>query len=56
MDHIILDHQIYVNESRGKEVMFDRKNPLVRLILLALGLVAIIGTAYYIYVYVTTMR
>ena len=48
--------QIYVNESRGKEVMFDRKNPLVRLILLALGLIAIIGTAYYTYVYVTTMR
>lgn len=48
--------QIYVNESKGKEVMFDRKNPLVRLILLVLGLVAVIGTIYYIYIYVTTMR
>ncbi len=48
--------QIYVNESKGKEAMFDRRDPLVRLILLILGLVAVIGTIYYIYVYVTTMR
>lgn len=48
--------QIYVDESKGKEVMLDRKNPLVRLILLVLGLVAVIGTVYYIYIYFTTMR
>lgn len=48
--------QIYVDASRGKEAMFDRKNPLVRLILLVLGCVAIIGTVYYIYVYITTMK
>lgn len=48
--------QIYVNESKGKEVMFDRRNPFVRLILLILGFVAVIGTVYYVYVYITTMR
>ena len=48
--------RIYVDDTRGKAVMYDRRNPFVKLILIILGVVAIIGTIYYIYVYFTTMR
>lgn len=48
------DH-IHVKESPGKEFLFDRNNPFVRILLAIMGLVAVLGTAYYIYIYVTTM-
>lgn len=48
------DH-IHVNESPGKEFLLDRNNPFVRILLTIMGLVAILGTIYYIYIYVTTM-
>lgn len=41
------DH-IYVAESDSKELLFDRNNPIVRMILLVLGSIAILGTLYYI--------
>lgn len=47
--------QIFVGESNAKEVMYDRRNPIVRFILIALFLVAVIGTIYYIYIFLTTM-
>ena len=43
------DH-IYVKESDSKEVLFDRNNPLVKMILLALGLVSFLGVLYYVFV------
>lgn len=48
--------QIFIGQSNAKEVMFDRKNPIVKLILIVLGLVALLGTIYYIYIFLTTMR
>ena len=41
------DH-IYVKESASKEQLYDRNNPIVRIILLVLGLIAVIGTIYYV--------
>lgn len=41
------DH-IYVAESNSKELLFDRNNPIVKMILLVLGLIAVIGTLYYV--------
>ena len=41
------DH-IYVAESNSKEFLFDRNNPIVKIILIGLGLVALIGSIYYI--------
>lgn len=41
------DH-IYVAESENKETLFDRNNPVVKMILLVLGLIAVIGTVYYV--------
>lgn len=46
---------IHVDESPGKEKLYDRNNPLVKFILLVLGMIAIFGTVFYIWVYVTTM-
>lgn len=48
------DH-IHVEESPGKEFQFDRNNPLVRILLTIMGLIVVLGTVYYIYIYVTTM-
>ncbi len=48
------DH-IHINESPGKEFLLDRNNPFVRILLAIMGLIAILGTIYYIYIYVTTM-
>lgn len=48
------DH-IHVKESPGKEQLFDRNNPFVRILLAIMGLIVVLGTAYYIYIYVTTM-
>lgn len=47
------DH-IHVEESKAKEQLYDRNNPLVKSILIVLGLVAIVGTIYYIYVFIST--
>lgn len=41
-------NHIYVGESNSKEQLYDRKNPIVRMILLILGLIAFIGTIYYV--------
>lgn len=41
------DH-IYVGESHSKENLYDRNNPAVKVILLILGVVAVIGTVYYV--------
>lgn len=41
------DH-IYVGESQSKEQLYDRNNPIVKTILLILGIVAVLGTIYYI--------
>ena len=49
------DH-IYVEESRGKEQLYDRNNPLVRIILLVLGAVAFFGTLYYILMALGTIK
>ena len=48
------DH-IYVGESKSKEVLYDRNNPIVRIILLVLGSVAVLGTIYYIIQAMSTM-
>ncbi len=48
------DH-IPVKESPGKEFLLDRNNPFVRILLAIMGLIVILGTVYYIYIYVTTM-
>lgn len=49
------DH-IYVKESENKEVLYDRNNPIVKTILLALGLVAFLGVIYYIFVALGTLN
>lgn len=48
------DH-IHVDESPGKEKLYDRNNPLVKFVLLVLGMIALFGTIFYIWIYVTTM-
>lgn len=48
------DH-IYVEESKSKEVLYDRNNPIVRIILLVLGSVAVLGTIYYVIQAMSTM-
>lgn len=47
--------QIFIGDNNTKEVMFDRKNPIVKLFLFVLGLIAFGGTIYYIYIFFTTM-
>ena len=41
------DH-IYVAESKSKEQLYDRNNPIVKMILIILGSIAFFGTLYYI--------
>lgn len=41
------DH-IYVGESKSKEQLYDRNNPIVKTILIVLGLFVLIGSLYYI--------
>ena len=41
------DH-IYVKENPNQEQLYDRNNPLVKAILLFFGLIAVIGTLYYV--------
>ncbi len=41
------DH-IYVEESKSKEQLYDRNNPIVKTILIVLGLFVLIGSLYYI--------
>lgn len=48
--------QIVVGNSKAKEEMLDRNNPIVKGILIVLGLVAVIGTLYYIFIFLTTMK
>lgn len=49
------DH-IYVKESENQEILYDRNNPLVKIILLVLGSVAILGTIYYILLALGTIK
>ncbi len=47
-EHNEYSNHIYVSESPNKERLYDRNNPLVRIILWLLGLFAAIGSIYYI--------
>lgn len=49
------DH-IYVKKSGNEEQLYDRNNPLVRIILLVLGGVAIVGTIYYVLLALGTIK
>ena len=41
------DH-IYVEKGRGEEDLYDRNNPIVKMILLVVGGVAGVGTIFYL--------
>ncbi len=49
------DH-IYVAESESKEQLYDRNNPIVKIILIAVGSVAVIGTIYYLLTALGTLK
>lgn len=55
-EHSEYSDHIYVKESDSKEVLFDRNNPLVRIILLVLGGFAFLGTLYYILLALGTIK
>ncbi len=48
------DH-IHVNESPSKEVLYDRNNPFVKILLIILGSISILGCIYYVWTYFTTV-
>lgn len=47
-EHNEYSNHIYVGESESKEQLYDRNNPVVKTILLILGVVAVLGTIYYV--------
>lgn len=49
------DH-IYVKESDSKEVLFDRNNPIVKIMLIVIGGIAFLGTLYYIMVAIGVLK
>lgn len=47
-EHSQYSDHIYVADKESKELLFDRNNPVVKLILFVLGSIAVVGTIYYV--------